>query len=242
MRCSMLRSGRPPACCRSSTARIRRRWPRARRAGRWRSGRSCPISTPRRTSPSWAATRSGSWMGSSARCSRRTTRRARSGSSRAARRDARSARRRRCPRSAPARSRSWRSKPWVSARARSSSRWSTRGAASSSAVSSARTRRSRIHSRRRTLELELARSLSWWAAWCVANDDPDASVAAAAAKSEAAEAAVAACERAIQAHGGIGFTWEHVLHRLYKRALGIQSWEASSAQLRAEVASHLLDS
>ena len=91
------------------------------------------------------------------------------------------------------------------------------------------------------LELELARSLAWWAAWCVANDEPDAAVAAAAAKSEAAEAAVAACERAIQAHGGIGFTWEHVLHRLYKRALGIQSWEASSAQLRAEVASHLLD-
>ena len=50
-----------------------------------------------------------------------------------------------------------------------------------------------------------------------------------------------ACERAIQAHGGIGFTWEHVLHRLYKRALWIQSWEASPAQLRAEVASHLLD-
>ena len=93
------------------------------------------------------------------------------------------------------------------------------------------------------LELELARSLAWWAAWCVANDEPDAAVAAAAAaaKAEAAEAAVAACERAIQAHGGIGFTWEQVLHRLYKRALGIQSWEASSAQLRAEVASHMLD-
>ena len=91
------------------------------------------------------------------------------------------------------------------------------------------------------VELELARSLAWWAAWCVANDDPQAAVAAAAAKSEAADAAVTVCERAIQAHGGIGFTWEHVLHRLYKRALGIQSWEASSAQLRAEVASHLLD-
>jgi alkylation response protein AidB-like acyl-CoA dehydrogenase len=90
-------------------------------------------------------------------------------------------------------------------------------------------------------ELELARSLAWWAAWCVAEDDPQAPVAAAAAAAEAADAAVAACERAIQAHGGIGFTWEHVLHRLYKRALGIQSWEASSAQLRAEVASHLLD-
>jgi alkylation response protein AidB-like acyl-CoA dehydrogenase len=90
-------------------------------------------------------------------------------------------------------------------------------------------------------ELELARSLAWWAAWCVANDHEDAPVAAASAKAEAADAAVLACERAIQAHGGIGFTWEHVLHRLYKRALWIQSWEASSAQLRAEVASHLLD-
>jgi alkylation response protein AidB-like acyl-CoA dehydrogenase len=90
-------------------------------------------------------------------------------------------------------------------------------------------------------ELELARSLAWWAAWCLAEDDPQAPVAAAAAKAEASGAAVAACERAIQAHGGIGFTWEHVLHRLYKRALGIQSWEASPAQLRAEVASELLD-
>jgi alkylation response protein AidB-like acyl-CoA dehydrogenase len=90
-------------------------------------------------------------------------------------------------------------------------------------------------------ELELARSLAWWAAWCVAEDDPEAVVAGAAAKAEAADAAVMACERAIQVHGGIGFTWEHVLHRLYKRALGIQSWEASSAQLRGEVASYLLD-
>jgi len=90
-------------------------------------------------------------------------------------------------------------------------------------------------------EIELARSLAWWAAWCVAHDEPEAPVAAAAAKAEAADAAVMACERAIQAHGGIGFTWEHVLHRLYKRALGIQTWEASSAHLRGEVASHLLD-
>jgi alkylation response protein AidB-like acyl-CoA dehydrogenase len=90
-------------------------------------------------------------------------------------------------------------------------------------------------------ELELARSLAWWAAWCVAQDEPEAAVAASAARAEAADAAVTACERAIQAHGGIGFTWEHVLHRLYKRALGIQSWEATSAQLRAEVASTLFD-
>jgi alkylation response protein AidB-like acyl-CoA dehydrogenase len=90
-------------------------------------------------------------------------------------------------------------------------------------------------------ELELARSLAYWAAWCVAEDEPVARTAAAAAKAEAAEAAVAACERSIQAHGGIGFTWEHVLHRLYKRAQGIQTLDASPARLRAEVAAALLD-
>jgi alkylation response protein AidB-like acyl-CoA dehydrogenase len=91
------------------------------------------------------------------------------------------------------------------------------------------------------MELELARSLALWAAWCIAVDDPQAPVAAAAAKSQCTEAAVAACERSIQAHGGIGFTWEHVLHRLYKRALWIQSWGASPAELRSEVAAYLLD-
>jgi alkylation response protein AidB-like acyl-CoA dehydrogenase len=90
-------------------------------------------------------------------------------------------------------------------------------------------------------ELELARSLALWAAWAVAEDEPYAPLAAAAAKSQAAEAAVAACERSIQVHGGIGFTWEHVLHRLYKRAQGIQTLDASPAQLRAEVATALLD-
>lgn len=68
------------------------------------------------------------------------------------------------------------------------------------------------------VEMQLARSLAYWAAWCVAEDDPQAAVAAAAAKAYAAEAAVAACERSIQVHGGIGFTWEHPAHLYYKRA------------------------
>ncbi len=63
------------------------------------------------------------------------------------------------------------------------------------------------------VETELARSLAYWAAWCVAEDDDRAAVAVASAKAQAGETAVAACERAIQVHGGIGFTWEHVLHR-----------------------------
>ena len=90
-------------------------------------------------------------------------------------------------------------------------------------------------------KLELSRSLAYWAAWCVASGDPRAQIAAASAKAYAGEAAVAVCETSIQAHGGIGFTWEHALHRLYKRALWIESFASSGTRLRADVAAALLD-
>lgn len=90
-------------------------------------------------------------------------------------------------------------------------------------------------------QLELARSLALWAAWCVAEDEPQSALAAAAAKAHASEAAVAVCETAIQVHGGIGFTWEHVLQRLYKRALWIESFGTSATRLRAEIAAELLN-
>jgi len=89
-------------------------------------------------------------------------------------------------------------------------------------------------------DVELARSLTYWAAWCVAEEDEQAPVAAAAAKAFATEAAVAACERSIQVHGGIGFTWEHPLHRYYKRALWLEGFGTRPAQLRLEVADALL--
>ena len=91
------------------------------------------------------------------------------------------------------------------------------------------------------VETELARSLAYWAAWCVAEDDECAAIAAAAAKSYAADVAVAACERSIQVHGGIGFTWEHVLHRYYKRALAIQAFGGYALKHRATIAAWLLD-
>ncbi|MBV8257890.1 MAG: acyl-CoA dehydrogenase family protein [Actinobacteria bacterium] len=89
-------------------------------------------------------------------------------------------------------------------------------------------------------DVELSRSLAYWAAWCVAEDDPQAGVAAAAAKAFATEAAVRACERSIQVHGGTGFTWEHPLHRFYKRALWLEGFGLRPAQLRAEVADAIL--
>jgi alkylation response protein AidB-like acyl-CoA dehydrogenase len=91
------------------------------------------------------------------------------------------------------------------------------------------------------IEAELARSLAYWAAWCVAEDDELAPVAVASAKSFCADAAVAACERSIQVHGGIGFTWEHVLHRYYKRALAIQAFGGYSRKHRADVAEWLFE-
>jgi alkylation response protein AidB-like acyl-CoA dehydrogenase len=89
-------------------------------------------------------------------------------------------------------------------------------------------------------DVELARSLAYWAAWCVAEGDEQALTAAAAAFAFAGDAAVTACERSIQIHGGTGFTWEHPLHRFYKRALWLQGFGASSAELRAEVADAVL--
>jgi alkylation response protein AidB-like acyl-CoA dehydrogenase len=90
------------------------------------------------------------------------------------------------------------------------------------------------------MEVELARSLTYWAAWCVAESHPDAKIAAAAAKAAATEAAVAACERSIQVHGGIGFTWESPLHRYYKRALWIERFAGSPAAHRQAIAAELL--
>jgi alkylation response protein AidB-like acyl-CoA dehydrogenase len=89
-------------------------------------------------------------------------------------------------------------------------------------------------------DVELARSLAYWAAWCVAEDDDQAPIAAAAAKAFATEAAVLACERSIQVHGGTGFTWEHPLHRFYKRALWLEGFGTRPSQLRVEVADALL--
>jgi len=89
-------------------------------------------------------------------------------------------------------------------------------------------------------DVELARSLAYWASWCVAVGDEQAPVAAAAAKAFATEAAVTACERSIQVHGGTGFTWEHPLHRFYKRSLWLQGFGGRPAELRAEVADAVL--
>ncbi len=90
--------------------------------------------------------------------------------------------------------------------------------------------------------LELARSLAYRAAWCVAADSADADEAVASATVSAGAAAVGGCENAIQSMGGIGFTWDHPLHRFYKRAQWIEAFEGAGRAHRADLAAVLLGS
>jgi alkylation response protein AidB-like acyl-CoA dehydrogenase len=68
------------------------------------------------------------------------------------------------------------------------------------------------------LETEGARSVTYWAAWALDHDPEAARTAAYSAKAYASDAAVNVTRRALQLHGGIGFTWEHDLHLFLKRA------------------------
>ncbi len=68
------------------------------------------------------------------------------------------------------------------------------------------------------VDVEGMRSSVYWAAWCVAERDPDAAVAASVAKCWCSDAGSRVMASALQVHGGIGFTWEHDLHLYLKRA------------------------
>ncbi len=66
--------------------------------------------------------------------------------------------------------------------------------------------------------LERARSLSYFAALTIADDDDRRALATAMAKSAAGDAVERIAKEAIQVHGGIGYTWESDVH-LYVRRL-----------------------
>lgn len=68
------------------------------------------------------------------------------------------------------------------------------------------------------LDTEKARSITAFAAWAADADPQRLGEAAAMAKASASDAGVEVTASAIQAHGGIGFTWEADVHWLYKRA------------------------
>jgi alkylation response protein AidB-like acyl-CoA dehydrogenase len=67
-------------------------------------------------------------------------------------------------------------------------------------------------------DTEEARSLTYYAAWCAGAEPQSLPLAAHMAKARASDAAWRVTNDALQVLGGIGFTWEHDLHFLLKRA------------------------
>jgi acyl-CoA dehydrogenase len=68
------------------------------------------------------------------------------------------------------------------------------------------------------VDVEGMRSTTYWAAWCLAAGDAEASIAASTAKVWCVDASKRVMASSLQVHGGIGFTWEHDLHLFMKRA------------------------
>ena len=67
------------------------------------------------------------------------------------------------------------------------------------------------------LLLERARSLGYFAALTIAEDDPRRTSATSAAKAAASDCQRLLAKEGIQIHGGIGYTWEHDMQLLVKR-------------------------
>jgi alkylation response protein AidB-like acyl-CoA dehydrogenase len=68
------------------------------------------------------------------------------------------------------------------------------------------------------VDVENAKSLTYYAAWAVDENVPEAALAASMAKAYVSDAYRKVAGAGIQLHGGIGFTWEHDLHLYFKRA------------------------
>jgi alkylation response protein AidB-like acyl-CoA dehydrogenase len=88
--------------------------------------------------------------------------------------------------------------------------------------------------------VSVSRQLVWAAVDAVAERRPDAEVAVSMAKSHTCAAAVDIAGKAMQLHGGIGYTWESGLHVYLKRAALNRSLFGSPAAHRQELAKRYL--
>ncbi len=91
------------------------------------------------------------------------------------------------------------------------------------------------------VQVESAKSATYYAAWAVANNAPEAPLAAAMAKAYCSDAFRHVSAEGIQVHGGIGFTWEHDIHIYFKRAKGSEVTFGDATWNRELVAQLTLD-
>ena len=86
------------------------------------------------------------------------------------------------------------------------------------------------------VEVENTRSLVYYAAWALDDDNAEASQAVAMAKAYSADTAWNVTTNAIQVYGGMGFTWECDLHLYHRRALQLHASDGVPAEHREAVA------
>jgi alkylation response protein AidB-like acyl-CoA dehydrogenase len=89
------------------------------------------------------------------------------------------------------------------------------------------------------MEVENSHSAVYYAAWALEAGAEDAAVAASICKSYVSESARRVCGEAIQAHGGIGFTWEYDLHLYFKRAKSLEVMFGDAEYHRELIARHV---
>lgn len=89
------------------------------------------------------------------------------------------------------------------------------------------------------VQVENARSLTYYAAWAVDENVPEARQAVPMAKAYCSDMCKTVTSEAIQVHGGIGFTWEHDMHLFYRRALAGEAMFGSAPVHREVVAQTL---
>ena len=90
------------------------------------------------------------------------------------------------------------------------------------------------------VQVENARSLTYYAAWTVDENVDEASQAVPMAKAYCSDMCKTVTSEAIQVHGGIGFTWEHDMHLFYRRGLASEA-AFGSAPTHREVVAQTLD-
>jgi alkylation response protein AidB-like acyl-CoA dehydrogenase len=89
------------------------------------------------------------------------------------------------------------------------------------------------------VQVENARSLTYYAAWTVEENVPEARQAVPMAKAYCSDMCKTVTSEAIQVHGGIGFTWEHDMHLFYRRGLASEAAFGSAPVHREVVAQEL---
>ena len=88
---------------------------------------------------------------------------------------------------------------------------------------------------------ESSRSAAYYAAWALGEGGEDANTAVSVAKAYASDAYREVGNRAIQVHGGMGFTWENDIHLFYRRAKASEIAFGDATWHRERVAKAVID-